>query len=447
MVIRRSPKPHTWVRFLHPLPNGAAFRDNYFMKYKVKDIKLAKAGKNKVALAEKEMPVLRQLAADFKKRRPFAGVNIAACLHVTKETAVLVNALAAGGANVSLAGSNPLSTQDDVAAALALSDIKIFAWRGVTSDKYYWCLNKALDIEPQITIDDGADLISLIHKSRKSLIKTVWAGQEETTTGVIRLKAMAKAGKLKYPVIAINDTPTKHMFDNYYGTGQSTMDGLLRATNVLLPGKVVVIAGYGYCGKGIALRAKGLGARVIITEVDPLPALQAAMDGFEVMSMTRAAKIGDVFLTATGNKDVITRDHFKLMKDGAFLGNSGHFNVEINVGHLEKSSVKSQEMRDNLMEYEMKDGKKIYLIAEGRLMNLAAAEGHPSAVMDLSFADQALTCEWLVKNHQNLKNEVYDVPKEIDEKVSKLKVQSMGVKIDVLTPAQKKYLASWQQGT
>ncbi|MEK7618362.1 MAG: adenosylhomocysteinase [Patescibacteria group bacterium] len=450
------------------------------MKFKVKDIKLAKQGKMKIAFAEKEMPVLNIIARDFKKRQPFAGVNIACCLHVTKETAVLMKLLVAGGANISLAGSNPLSTQDDVAAALALDGIKIFAWRGVSSDKYYWCLNQALDINPQITIDDGADLISLIHKSRKPLLKTVWAGQEETTTGVIRLKAMAKAGKLKYPVVAINDTPTKHMFDNYYGTGQSTMDGLLRATNILLPGKVVVIAGYGYCGKGMALRAKGLGARVIITEVDPLPALQAAMDGFEVMPMVKAAKIGDVFLTATGDKDVITRDHFRLMKDGAILGNSGHFNVEINIRSMEHEAHSIKTVRENLQEFTLRDGRKIYLIAEGRLMNLAAAEGHPSAVMDLSFADQALTADWLVQNYQNLENKVYpalsgqesdgkqygakvfserhkdiksrkcgvyDVPKEIDEKVSRLKLQSMGVKIDVLTPAQKKYLASWQEGT
>lgn len=417
------------------------------MNHKVKDIALARQGKLKIALAEKEMPVLGIITRDFAKQQPFVNINIACCLHVTKETAVLMKALAAGGANVSLCGSNPLSTQDDVAAALATLNIKVFAWRGVTSQKYYWCLNKTLDISPQITIDDGADLISLIHKSRKSLIKTVWAGQEETTTGVIRLKSMAKAGKLKIPVVAINDTPTKHLFDNYYGTGQSTLDGLLRATNILLSGKTVVVAGYGYCGKGIALRAKGLGARVVITEVDPLPALQAAMDGFEVMSMMKAAKIGDVFLTATGDKDVITREHFKLMKDGAILGNSGHFNVEINVRDLEKSSVKSQVVRDNLMEYKMRDGRSLYLIAEGRLMNLAAAEGHPSAVMDLSFADQALTSQWLAANHQHLENRVYDVPAEIDQRVARLKLASFGVKIDVLTPAQKKYLASWQEGT
>lgn len=423
--------------------------------YKVKDIKLAAQGKLNIALAEREMPVLGLLAREFKKTRPFEGLVIAACLHVTKETAVLVKALAAGGAKVTVCASNPLSTQDDVAAALAVMGIDVFAWRGVSNEKYYWCLNKVLDLNPDFTIDDGADLISLIHGKRRALLKTVKAGQEETTTGVIRLKAMAKAGKLKYPVVAVNDTPTKHMFDNYYGTGQSTMDGLLRATNILLSGKVLVVAGYGYCGKGIALRAKGLGARVVVTEIDPLPALQAAMDGFEVMPMSAAAKFGDVFLTATGDKDVLTKEHFKLMKDGAILGNSGHFNVEINVKQLEQSAARStgsgqvsgKRVRDNLMEYTLKDGRKIYLIAEGRLMNLAAAEGHPSAVMDMSFADQALTCEWLTKNYQNLGKAVYDVPKEIDERVSKLKLKALGVKIDVLTPAQQKYLASWQEGT
>ena len=417
------------------------------MKFKVKDIALAKQGKMKIALAEKEMPVLNIIRQDFIKRQPFKDVRIAACLHVTKETAVLIRTLVAGGASVAVCGSNPLSTQDDVAAALAEEGINVFAWRGINNEKYYWCLNQVLDRNPHITIDDGADVISLIHGKRKEQLKTVWAGQEETTTGVIRLKAMDKAGKLKYPIVAVNDTPTKHMFDNYYGTGQSTMDGLLRATNILLSGKTLVVAGYGYCGKGMALRAKGLGARVIVTEVDPLPALQAVMDGFQVMPMNQAAKIGDVFLTATGDKDVVTKEHFKLMKDGAVLGNSGHFNVEINVGQLEQLSADRKQVRDNLMQYEMKDGRRLYLIGEGRLMNLAAAEGHPSAVMDLSFADQALTAEWLANNYKNLEKKVYDVPKEIDEKVSRLKLQAMGVKIDVLTPAQKKYLASWQEGT
>jgi adenosylhomocysteinase len=417
------------------------------MKYKVKDINLAKQGKNKIAMAEAEMPVMGIVQSEFKKRLPFKDLTIACCLHVTKETAVLMKALKAGGARVALCGSNPLSTQDDIAAALATEGISVFAWRGISDDKYYWCVNQVLDFHPQLIIDDGADLISVMHKERKAQIKEIFSGQEETTTGVIRLKAMAKDGKLKFPVVAINDTPTKHMFDNYYGTGQSTMDGLLRATNILLSGKTLVVAGYGFCGKGIALRAQGLGAKVIVTEVDPLPALQASMDGFEVMPMNKACKLGDVFITVTGNKDVITKEHFKLMKDGAILGNSGHFNVEINAKQLHQQSVSSKQVRDNLMQYDMPSGKKLFLIGEGRLMNLAAAEGHPSAVMDLSFADQALTCEWLSKNYQTLNNEVAEVPTAIDEKVSRLKLASMGVKIDVLTPAQKKYLASWQEGT
>jgi adenosylhomocysteinase len=417
------------------------------MKYKVKDINLAKQGKNKIAMAEAEMPVMGIVQSEFKKRLPFKDLTIACCLHVTKETAVLMKALKAGGARVALCGSNPLSTQDDIAAALATEGISVFAWRGISDDKYYWCVNQVLDFHPQLIIDDGADLISVMHKERKAQIKEIFSGQEETTTGVIRLKAMAKDGKLKFPVVAINDTPTKHMFDNYYGTGQSTMDGLLRATNILLSGKTLVVAGYGFCGKGIALRAQGLGAKVIVTEVDPLPALQASMDGFEVMPMNKACKLGDVFITVTGNKDVITKEHFKLMKDGAILGNSGHFNVEINAKQLHQQSVNSKQVRDNLMQYDMPSGKKLFLIGEGRLMNLAAAEGHPSAVMDLSFADQALTCEWLSKNYQTLNNEVAEVPTAIDEKVSRLKLASMGVKIDVLTPAQKKYLASWQEGT
>ncbi len=417
-------------------------------KSKVKDPALAKQGKMKIALAEKEMPVLEIIKNSFTKDQPFKGLTIAACLHVTKETAVLMKALKAGGATVALCGSNPLSTQDDVAAALAEEGINVFAWRGITDEKYYWCVNKVLDFHPQIIVDDGADLISVLHKERKGQLKEIFSGQEETTTGVIRLKAMAKDGKLKFPVVAINDTPTKHMFDNYYGTGQSTLDSLFRATNILLAGKTVVVAGYGYCGKGIALRAKGMGAKVIVTEIDPLPALQAAMDGFEVMPMLKAAKLGDVFITVTGNKDVIVKEHISVMKDGAILGNSGHFNVEINEQQLSKLAVSKKQVRDNLMEYEMKDGRKVYLIGEGRLMNLAAAEGHPSAVMDLSFADQALMCEWLSKNYQGLeKGKVLDVPKEVDEKVSKLKLQAMNVKIDELTPAQKKYLASWTEGT
>jgi adenosylhomocysteinase len=415
--------------------------------HKVKDIKLAAQGKLKIAWAEGEMPVLGIIKKEFAKTKPFKGLTLAACLHVTKETAVLVKVLVAGGAKVALCGSNPLSTQDDVAAALAAEGVNIFAWKHINNKDYYKCLNQLLDFKPQLTIDDGADVISLIHSKRPEQLKSVWAGQEETTTGVIRLKAMAKDGALKYPVVAVNDTPTKHMFDNYYGTGQSTLDSLMRVSNILLPGKCVVVAGYGFCGKGIALRAKGLGARVIVTEVDPLPALQAVMDGFEVMPMNRAAKIGDVFLTATGDKDVISLTHIKLMKNGVILGNSGHFNVEINVPDLEKLSSEKRIMRDELVEYTLKNGNKIHLIAEGRLMNLAAAEGHPSSVMDLSFADQALTAAWLVKNYKTLEAKVYDVPKEIDEKVSKLKLESMGVTIDKLTPEQKKYLSSWQEGT
>ncbi|MBI5530397.1 MAG: adenosylhomocysteinase [Candidatus Doudnabacteria bacterium] len=414
---------------------------------KVKDMKLAKQGHINIALAEREMPVLRKINEEFKKNKPFKNMTVAMCLHVTKETAVLAKAVAAGGAEVVLCCSNPLSTQDDVAAALVEDGINVFAWKGISNKDYYQCLNKTLDFKPHITIDDGADLISLIHSERKELLKTVLAGQEETTTGVIRLKAMANDGALKYPIVAVNDTPTKHMFDNYYGTGQSTMDGLLRATNVLLSGKIVVVAGYGYCGSGMALRAKGLGARVVVTEVDPLPALKAAMDGFEVMKMIDAAKIGDVFLTATGDKDVITAAHMKLMKDGAIMGNSGHFNVEINLSDLQKLAKSHRPVRDQVEEYTLPNGRRVFLIAEGRLMNLAAAEGHPSAVMDMSFADQALTCLWLSKNYKNMRAQVYDVPKEIDERVSKLKLESLGVKIDTLTPVQKKYLSSWQEGT
>jgi len=417
------------------------------MKYWVKNIKLASEGELKIEWAQREMPVLASISKEFRRNKPFKNLSLACCLHVTKETAVLVRTLEMGGAKVVICGSNPLSTQDDVAAALAKGGIATYAWKHQNNKDYYKCLNLVLDHKPKITIDDGADLISLIHSERQELLKTVWAGQEETTTGVIRLRAMAKDGALKYPVVAINDTPTKHMFDNYYGTGQSTMDGLLRATNILLSGKVVVIAGYGYCGKGMALRAKGLGARVIVTEVDSLPALQAVMDGFEVMPMKEAAKLGDVFLTATGDKDVLTSEHMRLMKDGAVLGNSGHFNVEINVPHLEKLSKSKKTVRSEFEEFSLKNGKKIFLIAEGRLMNLAAAEGHPSTVMDMSFADQALTAAWLVRNYKALENRVYDVPKEIDEKVAQLKLSSLGVKIDKLTPEQKKYLASWQEGT
>lgn len=415
------------------------------MKYNVKNLGLAKAGADRIAWAEKEMPVLATLRAEFSKKKSFKGVRIAACLHVTKETAVLMRALKAGGAEVALCGSNPLSTQDDVAAALVKDGISVFAWRGIGHNDYYDCLQKVLNTKPHITIDDGADLISLIHTKRQELLSGIWAGQEETTTGVIRLKAMAKDGALKYPVIAVNDTPTKHMFDNHYGTGQSTMDAIMRATNVLLAGKTVVVAGYGYCGSGIAQKARGLGAKVIVTEVDAIKALKAVMDGYQVMPMAQAAKVGEVFITATGDKSVITLAHMKTMKDGAIVCNAGHFNVEIEVAQLQKAA-KGGKTLGEVKEYVI-NGKKIYLLAEGRLVNLAAAEGHPSAVMDMSFAGQASVCEWLVKNHKKLGQKVYDVPMELDERIAALKLASMGVKMDKLTPEQAKYLASWEEGT
>ncbi len=415
------------------------------MKFEVKDINLEKAGAERVSWAEKEMPVLARLKTEFTKKQSFKGVRIAACLHVTKETAVLMNALKAGGAQVALCGSNPLSTQDDVAAALVKNGISVFAWRGIGRKDYYDCLQKVLDIKPHITIDDGADLISLIHTKRQELLSTVWAGQEETTTGVIRLRSMAKDGALKYPVIAVNDTPTKHMFDNHYGTGQSTMDALMRSTNMLIPGKKLVVAGYGFCGSGIAAKARGLGARVIVTEVNATKALKAVMDGFGVMSMDEAAKIGEVFITATGNTSVITLAHLKAMRDGAIVANAGHFNVEIDVEGLQKTAKKGKKMGE-VQEY-LIGKKRVYLLAEGRLVNLAAAEGHPSSVMDMSFAGQALVCEWLVKNYKNLENRVYEVPMELDARIASLKLESMGVKIDTLTPKQTKYLSSWEEGT
>jgi adenosylhomocysteinase len=415
---------------------------------KVKDMKLAAQGQAKLAWAEQEMPVLASIRKEFAKSKPFKGVKLAVCLHVTKETGVLVRTLAAGGAKLSVCGSNPLSTQDDVAAALAKEGVEIFAWKHQTNKEYYECLNRVLDSKPQITMDDGADLVSLIHSERPDLLKTIYAGQEETTTGVIRLRAMAKDGQLKYPIIAINDTPTKHLFDNYYGTGQSTLDAILRSTNILMAGKKIVVAGYGHCGRGVGLRAKGLGAsRVIITEVDPLPALQAVMDGFEVMPMQQAAKIGDVFITVTGDKDVITVEHMKLMNDRAIVSNSGHFNVEIDVAGLEKFAKSKKAVSPVIDEYTLPGGNRVYLLAGGRLVNLAAAEGHPSSVMDMSFSDQALTCEWIVKNHKTLTPGVHEVPGDIDIRVASLKLASMGVKIDKLTPEQKHYLSSWQEGT
>lgn len=412
----------------------------------VKNTGLAEQSQNRIYLAEREMPVLASITTNFGTTRPLAGLTIGACLHVTKETAVLVKTLTFGGANVILCGSNPLSTQDDIATYLAAQkNVNVFAWRGQNSSEYSQCLNEVLDFKPRIIIDDGADLISLAH-SRQDTLTRIIAGQEETTTGVLRLRAMAKDGSLRFPVVAVNDTSTKRLFDNYFGTGQSTVDALLRTTNILLAGKVIVVAGYGYCGSGVAKCARGMGARVIITEVNPVNALRAVMNGYEVMPMQEAARLGDVFITATGNKDVITTKHVDLMKDGAILGNSGHFDVEIDMDGLTKLSFSAPTITPNLQKFNLRNGKSIFLIAEGRLMNLVAAEGHPSSVMDMSFSNQALVCEWLAIEGKNLKPEVYEVPKSIDEKVAKLKLRSLGIEIDQLLSAQQKYLDSWQEG-
>lgn len=415
--------------------------------YKVKDLSLADSGRLKIEWAENHMPVLMKIRKEFEKTKPFEGIVIGACLHNTKETAALVRTLSAGGATVALCGSNPLSTQDDVAAALAKEGIHVFAWRGQTNEDYYWCINKILDFKPHITIDDGADLISTVHSKRTELIKNIIGGQEETTTGVIRLKSMERDGALKYPIVAVNDTPTKRLFDNWWGTAQSTLDAIMRATNVLLAGKVFVVCGYGHVGKGLAARARGMGSNVVVSEVDPLNALRAIMDGFRVMSINEASKIGDIFVTTTGNKNVVRKEHMLEMKDGTILANSGHFNVEISIPDLESVSKSKRTIRSNVEEYTLNDGRRIYLLAEGRLVNLAAAEGHPSEIMDMSFSNEALACEWLVKNDEKLEPIVYDVTKEIDERVAKLKLESMDIKIDELTEEQKKYLKSWQEGT
>ena len=414
--------------------------------YKVKDMNLDLQGALLVEWAAKHMPVLAQIRARFEKEKPLAGVTIGACLHVTKETAVLAETLNAGGATVALCGSNPLSTQDEVAAYLATKGIKVYAWREQKTDEYFWCINKVLDYNPQITMDDGADVVGTIHKDRTELLKNVIGGTEETTTGVIRLRAMEQDNALKYPIIAINDAYTKYLFDNRYGTGQSTIDGILRATSVLLAGKYFVVAGYGWCGRGLAMRAKGMGAKVIVTEVDSTKALEAVMDGFLVMPMDEAAELGDLFVTLTGNTSVIRKEHMQKMKDGAIIANSGHFNVEIDIPDLEKLSSSNRTLRPNLEEFTLKDGRKIHLLAEGRLVNLAAAEGHPSEVMDMSFANQALNSEYLMKN-KGLDKKVYRVPKEIDELVARLKLKAINVEIDELTEKQKKYLATWDEGT
>jgi len=417
------------------------------MDHKVKDSSLANQGKLQIAWAESRMPVLMKIKEEFEKTKPFKGLVIGAALHVTKETAVLAKTLKAGGAKVALCASNPLSTQDDVAAALVENGINVFAWNGQNDEEYYWCMNQVLDLKPNITLDDGGDLVNTIHTKRQELMKNVFGGQEETTTGVIRLRAMAKDKALKYPMFAINDTPTKGMFDNIYGLGQSTMDGIIRATSTMIPGKTFVVCGYGRCGYGLSNVAKGMGANIIVTEIEPIKALQAVMDGYRVMPLKEAARIGDIFVTVTGDKAVIRKEHFELMKDGAIVANSGHFNVEINIEDLESLAKGKREIRKHVEEYSLKNGKKIYLLGRGRLINLVAAEGHPSDVMDMSFADHALCCQYLVKNYKNLKPEVYDVPKEVDDKVAQLKLESMGIKIDQLTEEQKKYLSDWKEGT
>jgi len=412
-------------------------------KFLVKDKTLAPQGHLQIEWAAKHMPVLHIIKTRFEKEKPLKGQTLAACLHVTKETAVLIKALIAGGAELALCGSNPLSTQDDVAAALADSGVHVFAWRGQNTEEYYKCIENVLDYKPTITLDDGADLVGTLHSKRQNQIKNLKGGTEETTTGVIRLRAMEQDSSLKYPIVAVNDAYTKYLFDNRYGTGQSTMDGILRATSVLIAGKNFVVGGYGWCSRGIAMRAQGMGANVIVTEVQPTRALEAAMNGLRVMPMSEAAAIGDIFVTATGDLNVIRKEHMQKMKDGAILCNSGHFNVEISIPDLESLSKSKRTIRPNMEEYATKDGRKLYLLAEGRLVNLAAAEGHPSEVMDMSFANQALCSEFIAKSGK-LQAKVYCVPKEIDEKIAELKLDSMGVRIDQLTAEQKKYLSTWE---
>ncbi len=418
------------------------------MKYHIKDEALAPQGKLRIEWAAKSMPVLNLIKERFKKEQPLKGVRLGACLHVTTETAALMQTLKAGGAEVYLCASNPLSTQDDVAASLVVDDgIPVFAITGEDNETYYSHIKAVLDAEPQITMDDGADLVSTLHKERKDLLEKVIGGTEETTTGVIRLKAMAADGVLHYPIIAVNDADTKHLFDNRYGTGQSTIDGIIRATNRLIAGSIFVVCGYGWCGKGVAMRAKGHGARVIVTEVDPIKALEAVMDGFEVMPIADAAEIGDFFCTVTGDIHVIRNEHFIKMKDGAIVANSGHFNVELDLESLEEITESRRTIRPFVEEYRLKNQRCIYVLGEGRLINLAAAEGHPSSVMDMSFANQALCAEYMLRKANELKNTVYGVPKEIDQDIARLKLESMGISIDTLTDEQKNYLESWEMGT
>ncbi len=416
--------------------------------FDIKDQSLAEGGRRRIKWAEREMPVLRSIYERFVKERPFEGIRMSACLHVTTETANLMKTLQAGGADVVLVASNPLSTQDDVAASLVLHhEIPVHAIKGENNVTYYKHINAAIDHKPHITMDDGADLVSTLHKDRRELLDNVIGGTEETTTGVIRLRAMAADGALAFPVIAVNDAMTKHFFDNRYGTGQSTMDGIIRATNVLIAGKTFVVGGYGWCARGLAMRARGMGANVIVTEIDPLKALEAVMDGFRVMPMLEAAPLGDIFCTLTGDLHVLDQPHFDLMKDGAIISNSGHFNVEINIPALEEIAEEKIRVRPMIDQYLLPDGRRINLLAEGRLVNLAAAEGHPSSVMDMSFANQALSAEYMVKNIDKLKNQVYGVPQEIDAEIARLKLNAMDINIDKLTDEQFKYLNSWQEGT
>jgi len=417
------------------------------MDYDIKNKSLAKQGKLRIEWAGREMPVIKLIKKRFSREKPFKGIRISGCLHITTETANLGLALQEGGADLVLCASNPLSTQDDAAAALVDYGIPTFAIKGENNKTYYQHITSALKHKPNLTVDDGADLVSTVHQERKSLISNIIGGTEETTTGIIRLKNMAEDGALKYPIIAVNDAQTKHFFDNRYGTGQSTVDGITRATNILWAGKKVVVCGYGWCGRGIAQRAQGLGAQVIITEVNPIRALEAAMDDYQVMPLAEAAKVGDVFITVTGNRSVIDQSHFAKLKDGAILANSGHFNVEINIPALERLAKKKRQVRPFVEEYSLVDGRRIFLLGEGRLINLAAAEGHPASVMDMSFANQALALEHLVKNKGKLKPGVYPVPEQIDREIGRLKLKAMNINIDTLTREQKKYLESWEAGT
>jgi adenosylhomocysteinase len=418
------------------------------MEYDIKDKGLAEGGRRRITWAYREMPVLSEIRARFEKERPLAGMRISACLHVTTETANLMTTLQAGGADVVLTASNPLSTQDDVAASLVMHDeIPVFAIKGEDNPTYYKHINAAIDHKPHITMDDGADVVSTLHKDRRDALDDVVGGTEETTTGVIRLRAMAADGALEFPVIAVNDAQTKHFFDNRYGTGQSTIDGIIRATNILIAGKTFVVAGYGWCGRGLAQRASGMGANVIVTEVDPLRALEAVMDGYRVMPMIDAVQIGDIFCTLTGDINVLDKHHFEAMKDGAIVSNSGHFNVEINIPSLAEMATEKRLVRPYVDQYQLPDGRQIHILGEGRLINLASAEGHPASVMDMSFANQALAAEYMVKNAAELTNSVYGVPKEVDEEIALLKLSAMGVKLDILTEEQIKYLNSWEMGT